>query len=42
MNKIGFKDLTLSLKVLVIIGWIVAALNILAFVIGFIAGVLGG
>lgn len=37
-QKIGFEDLTLSLKVLVVIGWIIAVIYILAFMVGFAIG----
>lgn len=39
-KKIGFNDLTTSLKVLVVIMWIYVGLMAIAFVVGFIAELL--
>lgn len=39
--NIGFRDLTTSLKVLVVLGWIGVAYNALMFIIGFIMGYMG-
>ena len=38
---VGFKDLSLSMKILVILGWIMIGYSVFIFVLGFIAGVLG-
>ena len=38
---VSFKDLSLDLKVLVILDWIVVCIFALAFLIGFIQGVIG-
>lgn len=40
-GKIGFDDLNTSLKVLVVLGWIMAALWMLGFLVGFVIGVIG-
>lgn len=37
-QQISFKDLTTPLKVFVIIGWIIIAFDLLAFLLGFIRG----
>ena len=39
-EKISFKDLSTSLKVLVVLGWIGVGYNVVMFIIGFILGVL--
>ena len=40
MDKIKFSDLTTSLRVLIILGWIMAGLFGLSFLIGFTEGFL--
>ena len=42
MDKIKFKDLSTSLKVFVILGWIVLGLYAFVFMIGFTLGILEG
>jgi len=42
MNKIKFKDLSNWLKVLVIFGWGMLSIYALAFLIGFIRGIMEG
>lgn len=39
--KVQFKDLSTSLKVIVILSWVMAALFALSFTIGFVGGILG-
>ena len=39
-NKIGFKDLTTALKILVVSSWIVCGYVAIAFLIGFIIGLI--
>ena len=41
-SSIYFKDLSLSLKILVVFGWIMLALNIIFFIFGFIVGLIEG
>jgi hypothetical protein len=41
MAQITFKDLSTALKTLVVLGWILLGLNALAFLVGFIYGILG-
>jgi hypothetical protein len=38
MDKIRFRDLSMPLKVLVVIAWIVAGLNAILFLIAFLIG----
>jgi len=40
-KKIGFSDLTTSLKVLVICCWIITGIFGLSFIAGYVAGILG-
>jgi len=40
VEKITFSDLNWDLKLLVILGWIVVGLIAIAFVVGFIQGVM--
>ena len=39
--KITFSDLSMDLKILVALCWVMIALNALAFVVGFIGEILG-
>ena len=41
-GKISFRDLSTSLKVFVVLGWIVISVYLLAFLISFIIGFLEG
>jgi hypothetical protein len=36
--RVSFKDLSMSLKVLVVLGWVGVGFNTLMFLIGFIEG----
>lgn len=40
-NRIGFKDLSVPLKVLVVCGWVMLAFWVFGFIVGFILGLLG-
>lgn len=42
IDKVGFKDLTGSLKVLVVIGWIVGGILAMTYVVSFIYGIFLG
>jgi len=41
MEKVGFKDLTLSLKIIVVFCWVWMSLFTIGFVIGFIEAFFG-
>ena len=40
MEKIKFKDLSWTLKTLVVFGWITFVIYVLAFLVGFMIGIL--
>jgi len=39
---VTFKELSLPLKILVVLGWIIVGFNILLFSAGFVAGMING
>ena len=40
-RKIGFTDLTQSLKVFVVLGWVVEGVWVLSFIAGLVMGIMG-
>jgi hypothetical protein len=41
-KQIGYKDLTIPLKIAVVMAWTVGLIYLMSFLIGFIAGVMEG
>lgn len=39
-KKVGFNDLTISLKILVVLSWIVCGLMVSSFAVGFFIGLI--
>jgi len=39
-DKIGFRDLSVHLKILVVVAWIFVGINVLLFLAGFFSGLM--